>query len=294
MTLINAASDGLPNELIVLARASHQMGPASKQELLELCAAEKDTRLRGCLSKWTNVGVFEGDGDQVALSTTAEPRRGERLDDWTDRLPTICRRLALSAVNSEPLFGGDSAGVSADLVRGLSWLLAQNIFDLPVVWDGGVSDLETEQLEPGDRLIQNDTRWNGLRHWARFLGFANSHRDFFVDPTEALRQELIEILKPNESMAADSFITELSRRLPVFDGGFARVAVTDRLRSEKWAKPKEQQLSMSLSFALYRLELDQFIAFDSPSDTEKGLVLINRKQDAQRSFIRIKLLAGVR
>lgn len=292
MTLLNSASEGLPNELVVLARAVFEFGPITRDDLVELCGVGDTTRLRGCLSKWTSIGLFEDTDGKTRLSSAARAHRGESVELWTDRLPSVCRQLVLTPTSWMPLFG-DKAGVSADLVRGLSWLLAQNIFELPSVWSGGVSEVEADQLEIQDQMIKNDVRFNALRFWARFLGFSNGHQGFFVDPTIALRHELLGMLKPNESVAATAFIRELSSRLPVFDGGAARVAVTDRLRPDKWAKPKSRQLSMSLSYALYRLELDQFVMFEAPSDTEQGFVLLNKDQGERQSFISIRRRADV-
>jgi hypothetical protein len=291
MTILNSASEGLPNELIVLSRAAFEFGPITRDELVELCRAGDVIRLKGCLSKWTTIGLFDEDVDgKTRLSSLAGGRRGESVDAWTDRLPAICRRLALSPANTMPLFGKDP-GVSADLAKGLSWLLAQNIFELPTVWRGGVSELEANQLNSDDQNITNDVRFNALRFWAVYLGFANAANGFFVDPTIALRQELSDMLKPNQAVSANVFVEDLARRMSVFDGGAVRTAITDKLRPDKWAKPRPQQLSISLSYALYRLELDQVIAFEAPSDTEQGFALLDKDLTERQTFIRIRLRA---
>lgn len=287
MTVLNSASEGLPNELIVLARACFEAGPILREELVELCEMDGQTRLRGCLSKWTALGLFVLHDDKVEISSEVKGA-GEGVDAWTERLPSFCRTLVFKRENYQPLFGED-AGTSADLVKGLAWLLAQDIFALPDSWDG-VGKLEVEQLEDAHKIFSNDVRFNAFRYWARFLGFANNNRGFFLDSANAVREEVRAILKSSEFMSADGLVSELSKRIPVFDGGVVRDEMIGKINPGTQSKLKPRQLSIALSHALQRLEMEQVIAFDSPSDTESGFMLLGSQMRERRSLIRVRLL----
>src|SRR5438477_4022282 len=107
----------------------------------------------------------------IQIAEAYARKRGQTVDAWTEGLPHVCRKLALDSKKCSPLWGGeDKEGVTADFVRGVAWLLAQDIYTFPRTFSE-VSAIERIQLK-GEKIIQNDTRWPGLRFWARYLGFA--------------------------------------------------------------------------------------------------------------------------
>jgi hypothetical protein len=287
MTLLNSASEGLPSELIVLARACAECGPIERDELVNICAVDGRGRLSGALSRWTSLGFFVETEERIALSEVARRSPRETLDAWTARLPGVCRRVALAEPNCSPLFG-EKAGTSADLVKGLAWILAQDIFCISGTWKE-IDGLEAQQLASAEKVLQNDVRWNALRYWARYLGFASSHRNFLVDPTVAIREEVSELLTPEKPVAAEVFVNELAQRLPVLDRGAARMSVEAKLDPVSWKRPGAMELSLSLSFALHRLELDQVIALERFSDTAQGCVLVGKGFLPKSSFSHVRL-----
>src|SRR6267378_1194655 len=137
MTILNHPSDGLHSELIVLARTVGFEGMIDEDSLLKVCANPgSSARVGGSLSRWSRLGLFNRDGEKVQLNKPFSIKRGQSVDEWTDELPSACRTLALDPKNCLPLWG-DNQGVSADFAKGVAWLLAQDIFQLPRAFKGG-------------------------------------------------------------------------------------------------------------------------------------------------------------
>jgi hypothetical protein len=240
------------------------------------------------------LGLFEEDSDQFRLAV--EPKRGETQDSFSDRLPAICRRLALNPDHANPLWPEDGrvseegTGLAADFCRGLAWCLSQDIYTLPSSY-GELETLITEQVKPGRFVFLNDTRWPGLREWARFLGFATGDdAGFFFDPTEAVRSELSELAKPGETLTAAEFVAQLSKRLPVLDTGSYRIEMEEALRPEKWTAPPVGYLSASLSFALRRLQKQGVLGLATLADAGSRFTLTRQGGRAWESFTHVILL----
>ena len=292
MTILNAASDGLHAELIALARAAAHSGSIEKEELINLCMPGTVQRLRGALSRWTDLGLFVETDGSVDLAEQFARKRGETLDDWTDRLPGFCRTLVLGSSKCSPLWGEDE-GVSADIVRAMAWLLAQDIFSFPTTWLE-VEALERAQFRHG-KIIQNDTRWTALRFWTRYLGFATGDsRSFLVDPTAAITAEIQHVSKDGTLVEAETFVHELAKRLPVLDFGAYRKEIEGRLTLASWHRPPVGHLSISFSFGLRRLELDNRIALESKADAPGGLSLTGKDHQNLRSFTHVRIVHGTK
>lgn len=279
MTIINHASDGLYPELIVLSRVVAYFGKVQNEELIRLCfpSAVSDasmlTRLRGALSRWTELGLFVESEGYIQLDGRFVKGRKDSLDDFTCRLSSFCRRLVLEEKNSLPLWG-ESAAVAGDFVRGISWLLSQNIYGFPTTWVGGAENIEHEQIVGGKTIIQNDTRWSGLRFWARYLGFASGDSvSFQIDPTLAIRDELPLIFGSQRELPSKDFLSALSAQLPVLDFGVYRQEIESNLSTSTWRKPSDGHLSISLSLALRRLDLNGVIKLAGKADTGNSIRL---------------------
>jgi len=291
MTILNYPSDGLFPELIVLARTVAYSKSITRGELLSLCSAGSTVRLSASLSRWTVLGLFVERNESISLDQPFLPKRGQSLDDWTDQLPAICRALVLRPANCQPLFG-EKVGDSADFVRGVSWLLAQDIFNFPTTWSSkdhiDVEHVELAQIH-GEKIVQNDVRWNGLRFWARYLGFASGDaRTFLVDPTAVVRRELPLVFGKATIMEAEAFVGELATRLPVLDGGAFRQEIESHLDATIWKKPETKHLSMSLSYALRRLQQDQAIEFDTKADAIGGYLLTGMNYRSRERFTHVR------
>lgn len=305
MTILNIASDGLHSQMIVLARTLAKNSAIARDDLIAMCGpvfipGEKEpdfVRLRAALARWVDLTLFSVQGDKVQLNFA--PRRGESLDVFTDRLPSLCRALILLPEHALPLWpldvkrdgrSEDGTGRTGDLARSLSWILAQDTYSLPSSWPD-MEKLEASQVINPKFFIFNDTRWNPLRVWARYLGFGTGEdRKFFVDPTVAVRQELPSILEPGESLVASDFIDALAERLPVLDRGKYRMLVEAEIRPNSRRELPSDHLSMSLSFALRRLELDGTIVLDQKADAGTTMALTGRGYRTWARFTHVRLL----
>ncbi len=290
MTIINYASDGLYPELIALFRVISHLGTVNRKAIVDLCYPgtvddeKKLARLSGALAKWTDLGLFLAEAESLRISERfGKQKRGESLTELTARLPSACRTLILEAPNCLPLWG-ESPGIAADFTRGASWLLAQDIYNLPKSW-AEIEPLQNAQSAADKRIIENDVRWNGLRFWMRYLGFATGDSSaFMVDPTIAVKAELPAVFGSRTDLPAADFITALASHLPVLDYGQYRQAVEKVLNPAAWRPPEKGHLSMSLSLALRRLALDNVIRLDGKADAGTSYRLTGRNRRTWLGF----------
>ena len=291
MTIVNYANDGLYPELIVLARAVADMGPIDPEELVKMCSVDTPARIRGALSRWSQLGLFESQKDGIVLSKRFAGKKRETSDMLTNRLPGICRELILAQEHCLPLWGAEEAGISADFVRGIAWLLAQDIYQFPTTWNGdGAEAVEQRQITGRKTIIQNDVRWNGLRFWARYLGFATGDNvTFLIDPTGAIGAELAMLFDDRSAISALDFVEKLAQRLPVLDFGAYRKEIEAALNQDSWKPPAPHHLSMSLSFALRRLELAGRISLEQQADAAHALSLTGRSYRTWKRFTHVRL-----
>ncbi|WP_430318201.1 protein DpdG [Pseudomonas nitroreducens] len=304
MSILNLQSDGLHPIVMTLARIVAQNKAISRNDLISICVpqsgsandSEKDPaiRARATLARWIGLGLFVEDSDEIRLATDLP--RGEAVDAFTERLPSICRNLALAREHGLPLWSADGsvseeeAGRTADLCRGLAWCLAQDIYALPSS-HGEIESLITSQVQAGRFIFLNDTRWAGLRSWARFLGFATGDdSSFFCDPTVAVRAELKEVVEKNETVAAVEFVARLAARLPVLDSGHYRLEVEQVLKPETWSAPTAGRLSTAMSFALRRLQMQGVINLVTLADAGSQRTLVGQGGRTWESFTHVRLL----
>ena len=310
MTILNIENDGCYPELIVLAQAVHLSKKIDASSLYKICSPpnsnsdpdeeSKDKKLRGSLNRWKSMGLFKEENGFIKINYEAFGDKKLSTDDFMDQLPLSCRRLVFKENNSLPLFSSEpnestekDSGLTADFSRGLAWLLAQNIYSLPTTWANGVNSLHDSQVAAGKKLIQNDTRWTALRHWARYLGFATGDGNSFkVDPTTAILSELPSIFKSHNDLPADVFLQKLSIYFPVLDFGEYRQTVESNLDETIWHKPKERHLSMSLSFALQRLHVSKTIALEGKADAGSSYLLTSSGYSSWTGFEHVRLLGS--
>jgi hypothetical protein len=300
MTILNRESDGLYSILLTLASGIAREKTISRDDLLRIYSPLSETgssRVNGTLNRWITLGLFSEEGDKIRFNV--EIKRGESPLSFSDRLPNICRKLALNPDHVNPLWPEDGriseegVGLTADLCRGLAWCLSQDIYTLPSSYRE-LEILIKEQIKPGRFVFLNDTRWPGLRDWARFLGFATGDdTSFFFDPTAAVSSELAEVTKQGDTIQALEFVERLSKRLPVFDTGSYRLEVEEALRPERWSSPPTGQLSTALSFALRRLQKQGVIGLVTLADAGSRLTLTRQNGRAWESFTHVSLLREV-
>jgi hypothetical protein len=293
MSVLNQASDGLYTVLIVLVRAIVRFGPRSREDLLLACGGAIDvvdtSQLTQTLNRWTELGLFSQEAGSV---TVAEPYRsglGKSTDEAEARLPRIVRTVAMLRENNERFWEREKSK-SADLSRAVAWMLAQDVYAL----DGNVKKLavleEAQIVDSAKQTIgKNDTRWNGLKAWMLYLGFARDGMQWVIDPTLALRDTLPDIFGSSRELTGPAFVERAGSVLPVLDGGAYRTQVEASLKERSWPRPRAGLISSSLSRAIQRLDREGAITLANRSDTEGVVTLAGTNMRTWREVSHVAL-----
>src|SRR5262249_18608779 len=151
---------------IVVCRALNELGTADLDDLLNLCGPsdliEDSTRVRQTINRWTQLGLIvkEDNAYRFAekLAKRASPTEGA---EFLNRLRRRCRAVVLDEANNARFWDAE-ASRSADFTRGVTWLVAQDVYAFPQTGNADLLALESAQIaEAGKRIIQNELRWNG-------------------------------------------------------------------------------------------------------------------------------------
>jgi len=292
MSLLNLPSDGLPSVLVVLySTAALARSPLTFDQLLEAVAPAgvvPDQKMaRVTLNRWTELGLFELDAVSKLIKLAQPPQIELKSDAEIVRATRMAaRQCALSEVNNPSLWARESAR-AADLTRSLAWLLAQDVYRLSF---SSLQALEATQIANDEvRLMQNDTRKNGLQFWGHFLGFVRQPGGGDIDPTLAVRETLNLCIEKGDELPAAAFVERLVQHLPVLDGGVYRVAVESQVERDVLPAMQPGQLSSSLSRALMSLMFDQSLQFENKSDVGSSVVFTGRnglRADHRYSWVR--------
>jgi hypothetical protein len=127
---------------------------------------------------------------------------------------------------AESLTGG-----ARDLLRAMSWFLAQDALGRPLSWTSGVQALQHAQFPDPDNetwAITNDTRWGAVTRWGQALGLAapslvQARSGLVPLPVVAINDVLDEL--PAGQMPIVEFLGQLAAKLPVLYGGLVRASL---------------------------------------------------------------------
>jgi hypothetical protein len=267
--VLNRPNHGLPSVLLVLwltVRANRNR--ISEHLLIDHCAPQegvKDNhrdRLTKTLKTWLNFGLFEKTGDDILLS-----EQFRTLDSSKDRSYLAFRRAARNLVlrTEHP--------TAEDFKRAAGTLLASDIFGPHFSSAKQIEKWESTHLKGAELLFSSTVQWDGISDWMRFFELAwpveilkpgdedeaKKDRKFttalMLDPTDAVKQELPNILRPNVPMAVRTFMKELAERVPILDNGATQKHHLESLRTDDFrtADP-EVEVSPAVSLAIIRLE----------------------------------------
>lgn len=216
MTVLNTPSDGSFNVLLVLFQALIEFGPTEPDELFAFCSAglsEQPDRLKHTLNRWSGLGLFQNEQGRITLAEEFKVRKSR--DSAASALPGFLRRLVFRQDNNERFWDSEGSK-SADLTRGLAWLLAQDIYTTKVGDTAAIQGLEVHQLSDAARhIVQNNVRLEGLRVWGLALGFLWNADAPTVDPTAAIGEDLPRIFGSSEELNAADLHARIATILPV-------------------------------------------------------------------------------
>lgn len=277
MSVLNLPNDGIFNVLIVVVRTLVRFGPQTKAALLKLCGAETGKveagYLNNVLNRWEQLGLFSTEDGVVKIREPYKSQLGVNADVAEARLPGVARTVALSPENNVRFWEQEESR-AADLSRGVSWLLAQDVYKLDTSGHDAVSRMESDQLlDKSHCILRNDVRWNGLQAWMTYIGFARGGAQLTPDPTAAVKDVLTDVFDGETTLTAIDFVKQVAIRLPVLDGGAYRVELEGVLDPAAWRRPAENRLSSSLSRALKRLAAEGLIAMEAWHDFQEGWTL---------------------
>lgn len=272
MAILNMENDGMPGQIFIALKALVALGPMTRDRLISICAPEPAVdpkRFRSAVTRWTQLGLFvEADG-KIRVASDYNWLSNLERDEAIRQMPSVVREVALNETNNRNFWDANS-NLSADFSRAAAWILAQDIYTLPSSAEQ-IQVLESLQIgNEARRMLQNDTRWNGFKHWSVFMGFASGDSPLIVDPTVAVRDSLAGIFKDQRTLTAVDFIDAVAMALPVLDFGSYRQLVESEIKSAELASRAGDTLSMSLSRGLKRLETGGVVGFETRADAKQG------------------------
>lgn len=300
MSLLNMTSDGMPNVLLALYRYLLANGPTPEAKLIDVCAPDivcRQDRAQSTVNTWAKLGLFaRGEADVRLSPDLTTPVRDRKSGEAA--LRPVLRELIFRPDNNEPFWGSEGVR-AADFTRGLAWCLAMDPLRLHGNGYDPVNRLELETLPADLEVFRNDTRWNGFKAWAVFLGFGWQARfpkagTLVVDPAPAIRDTLPAIFAGTTELDQRDFLTHLRERIPVLDGGGYRAEVEGSLNRSVWTGPGAGELSASLSLALVRLKDEGAIDFADRADPAAGRAVFRGRGGRQLASVSHVLYAGGR
>lgn len=295
MSLLNRPSDGMHSVLVVIHNLIIQEGSLPFQQIVELCSPEgcgDPAQVRQTLNTWIEFGLFTKSEDQKVSFLKSL----SKSDKTRENLRKVARKILFATDNNPNLWAAEGTG-SADFTRSVAWLLAQDVYQAELSNWSDAQSLLQKQTNKSINVIQNDTRWSGLKAWSQFLGFAVSGKFpsgvLIIDPTDAVRDSLPEVFHKRTKMAADDFIAELATIVPVLDSGNFRKDVESKLLEHGgWTPLDENNLSTSLSRAVLRLIHEGVIAGENLSDAGSRLHLMGRANKVIETFSHLRFTAN--
>ncbi len=300
MSILNRPSDGLVSVLVALVRTSIAVGTVSREKLLDISSptslndGQNDQDMaRKTLNRWIELGLFV-ETDKGDLRLVDECRSQIKKAGATPAsIANVARQIVFAPENNQN-FWSDTENKSADFTRASAWMLAQDVHSFMPTSHSVVEPLCNDQASSADViLLQNDTRWAGYMSWATFLGLGHSDTGkasggFITDVTSVVRFHLHDVLPKRGEVAIDDFIGSLASSIPVLDRGSYRTEVESKLKPEKWKRPKEGEISTSLSRALLRLRESGDLRFESRSDAGGQMKLIGREGRVVESVTHVR------
>lgn len=295
MSILNRPTDGIYSVLIVIYKFLLVHKQFLRKDLLRLCAPESlpsQDMFTNTLNRWIELGLFqENENNIIEIAPKFNKKRINDVQKELSELPIILREIVLKEENNNK-FWDNKENKSADFTRALSWLLAQDVYTFPSQNFNFIERMESRQFSNAReyRLFQNDTRWNGFKAWATYLGFGWNSGVFQIDPTKAIRDSLPKVFDSKNYLTLKKFLSNLQINIPVIDNGIYRKKVERELLTNRWRKNKDNELSTSLSIALLRLNVAGIITFEYLSDTPgAGMKLMGKNNKELREVTNIKL-----
>lgn len=289
MSIINNAHKGSQFEVLIAiyqTLVGNKGETMSKEELLSWVRPEQLTdkdsarqKADGEITAWVELGLLEETAEGISLHKQA-------FAESEIPLATAARRCLLSQTNNQDLNTRDQR--AADLTVLLCFLLSLDVYRYPQVQSSNLTKIVNNYLDDF-RINHNET--NIVPSYTHWLGFMTriGNNKYAIDPTQAICGELAALNLAGQTLTIDDFIQKLGKVLPVLDGGQYRLQIEQRMEKFGWHKPKDNEISTSLSRALLRLSDAQEFELLSLGDAKKSVLLgANNKELMSVSHVKFE------
>jgi len=234
--------------------------------------------VRQTITRWEQLGLWRIEEGKIKLKDQFKSIRVDEDEKMNfESFRSACLSLVLKPNNSRGLNGGQS-GKSADFCFAACWMLSQDVFTCPGGNHASIEGpVEKKQVFEEPYPFGNNTRWDGFRDWAVFFGLGywttqGGARVFHTDPAEAIRVRLTEVFGRKKELTQDAFFSTLRDLLPILDQGDLRTR-SEQNFGGNWRAPQPNEVSPSLTRALYRLEQEGLVKIDSRDDAQRRTFL---------------------
>ena len=234
------------------------------------------------LRELAGIGVIQIEDGQVGLPEANRESRSPGA------MAGLVRTSAMAAERDSDLWQKDDLGSlmllgARDLVRALAWFMSLNVLNGPFTFAKGANPLsQLQEVQTGERLIFNETRWLPFVRWARYLGFlrdvslysgsGRSEPGVLPDPTDAVRAVLPRCVSNGDWVPLSAALPTLAAELPVLDGGIYRRAIHGQ-----GVPASDVDVSPTLTLALERLRARGDIELDVGAGDAEKLVFANNR-----------------
>lgn len=283
MSIINNAHSGSSLSLLCLIDniLIKLKGSPSNEELLNICRpdglAKKDNqegKFSQTLNFWVTEGLYVNENGSIKLN---------HLYEKADSLSYRVLMCLLSNLSPECDLDGDRA---ERLFTSLACLLS---IDQYTFYGKGYieSNMLVGKLNNESVVNINGNYPSTLIEYGVFLGFFEYVEKFerssryICDPTRAIENVLDEIFSGENELQGGEFVKKLSEILPILDGGYYRTKVEAQMHTKH--NRINNEISASLSHALFRLNVANKIGFVDRADNKESLTV--RLPDGERSSI---------
>jgi len=279
MSILNLYNDGyftvLTSIIAVVKDAGNSIEKPNLFEILGRNYVKEPKHVRDTLNTWKNLGFFLEASDKISIKEAyfkklpTSPRPGD------GKLQLLLLEVLMVDVNNKNLWA-DKLSQNNDFTRCCCYILGKDIFFISsktqdqIIQETGV---DGSNIEDPAFLIQNKTRMTGVIHWMTALGILTGSINPTIDPTIMVRSVISDSFAKGEDVAFEMFLKKLNTKFPIMDGGQYRLETETKLQSRTTNLLKNNRVSVSLSFALRRLEAKGIIKFLNKGDAEKFTLL---------------------
>ena len=271
MTMCDYANNGYPEVIKYIYSLLSDKNNLKKNELidkLQSYTSENNPKIiKNCIkTSIENINLLD-DNDDGYIFLSKETKN--IIDMYKNKkFSFVLRRLIFK--KQSPDFLKNDNGVN-DFIRPCTWALCQNIYELPSSFTDKTIMPITKQQTKID-IFRTESRVAPFLSYAQFLGFISggSNNGFFIDPTNAIAEDLNLIFHNTKSLSIKNFIQNLSTILPVLDYGEYRKDLLNEFNQDANISDLNNKISLStsLSFALKRLEAMDLIQLNNAADAE--------------------------